>query len=475
MILPRRSDARACARRAALVAVAFLATGGARAAAAAPVVVRAARALDVRTGRVVRDAIVVIEGESVQAFGSASEVRAPAGAKTAARLPANWTLLPGLIDAHVHFGQSGSLWTRPDIVRGASGNAAFWEEEKIGRDSDRHFRADLCSGITAVAEMGDGWWSVEQRDAHSGDPSAPRIAAAGPLLGTYPLAFDPEGKVVQLIETPEKARALVREHAARKTDLLKVWYVVLASWPPARQSAARDSARAAIEEARARGLRVAVHATGLRVATEALQWGADVLVHSVDDQPVDRAFLDLLKSRDAVYVPNIVVLEDYASLRLQKSRLSAFTPGCSDSRIAATFDELAGLPAAAFGGRTLEDRRASDPWPKTREVVFGNLRRVREAGGRIAAGSDAGNVMTLHGASLSRELELLVEAGLTPLEAVQAATTGSARVLGDARAGVIERGSWADLVAVEGDPTKDITAMKKVKWVMKGGKVYKNR
>ena len=473
MRITRSAEVRVRGRLAMVAAAALLAGGVANAAPSDAVVVQAARALDVRSGEIIPNAVVIIEGDTVRAFGPSSTVRVPSGARVVAKLPGRWTLLPGLIDAHVHFGQSGSLWTRPDIVRGPAGNAAFREEEKIGRETDRHFRADLCSGVTAVAEMGDGWWTVEQRDAHASDPAAPRIAAAGPLLGTYPLSFDPEEKVVQRITTPDRARALVREHVEKKTDLLKVWYIVLPSWDPARQETARDSARAAIEEAKTRGLRVVVHATGLRVATEALRWGADVLVHSVDDEPVDREFLDLLKSRDAVYVPNIVVLEDYASLRLQKSRLNAFTPGCADAKIAATFDELAGLPAAAFGGRTLEERRAADRWPKVREVVFGNVRRVREAGGRIAAGSDAGNVMTVHGASLSRELELLVEAGLTPLEAVRAATTGSARVFGDTRTGVIEPGSWADLIAVEGDPTKDITAMKRVKWVMKGGKVYK--
>ena len=140
---------------------------------AAPVVVRAAKALDVKTGAVVADAVVVIEGDTVLAFGPASQVKVPSGARVVATLPASWTLLPGLIDAHVHFGQSASLWTRPDILRGPSGNAAFWEEEKIGRETDRHFRADLCSGVTAVAEMGDGWWSVAQRDAHRRDPAAP--------------------------------------------------------------------------------------------------------------------------------------------------------------------------------------------------------------------------------------------------------------------------------------------------------------
>ena len=436
-------------------------------------VIRAGRAVDVRTGETIRDAIVLLDGDRVTAFGPESKTPVPHGAATAATLPARWTLLPGLVDAHVHFGQSGSLWTRPDIVSGAKGDAAFWEEERIGRETARHLRAYLCSGVTSVAEMGDGWWSVEGRDRVRDEPAAPRIAAAGPLLGTIPIPFDPDGRLVQFIDSRESAVRRVAEHAQRKTDFVKVWFIVPPSWSEDRKSRARRAARAAIEEAKKRGMRVAVHATTLAEAKDALRWGADILVHSVDDAVVDAEFLRLLKQRGAIYTPNIVVLESYALLRLQKISLNRFTPGCADPEIASTFDRLPSLSAASFGGRSLQERRRTDHWPKMRETVFENVRRVRASGATIAAGSDAGNVMTLHGVSLSREVELLVAAGLSPTEALRAATLGSGRVFGSDAVGSIGPGTFADFVAVEGDPVEEPGALRAVRWVMKGGVIWK--
>ena len=223
--------------------------------------------------------------------------------------------------------------------------------------------------------------------------------------------------------------------------------------------------RAAIEEAHDAGVRVAVHATQLEVARAAVRAGADVLVHSVDDRRVDDVFVRHLKERDVVYVTTLGVNQGYREVFEQRFKPTDLERRLGDAEVLATLDDLADLSLwkGAFWRRWLLR------WPDPR-IAFWNLRRLHEAGITIAAGSDAGNIGTLHGPALHRELERMAETGLAPLAILKAASQGSARAIGrGSDLGTLEPGKRADLLVLDADPQSDIRHVRRIHRVVRGG------
>jgi hypothetical protein len=309
--------------------------------------------------------------------------------------------------------------------------------------------------------MGGPRWNFEVRARANGSPLAPRVAVAGPLLSSVSrpqLVVEGDAPIVEVTD-PARARAMVREQAALRPDLVKLWWVVprggtAADWLPVGE--------AAIEEAHALGLRVAVHATELETARTAVRAGADVLVHGVDDVPVDDAFLSLLRERRIPYVTTLVVLEGYAEALGGHAHLSPAERAVADPGAVGSIADPPPLPerAAAIADR-MRDRLA---------VASANARRAANAGVLVAAGSDAGNIGTFHGPALLRELELLVQAGLTPAQALRAATLDAARAFGWERdLGSVEAGKLADLVVLEASPLADVRNMARIRAVVKNG------
>lgn len=410
-------------------------------------------------GSVLADAVVVAEGGRIVRVAPAAGVRIPAGA-SAVGDPNGW-IVPGLVDAHVHFFQSGGLYTRPDIVDLTSRVPYAEERAAIAASLDRTLARYLASGVTSVVDMGGPRWNFDVRAHANGSALAPRVAVAGPLLSSVSrpqLVFDGDAPIVEVTE-PRRARELVREQAARRPDLVKLWWVVprggtAADWLPV--------GKAAIDEAHAAGLRVAVHATELETARTAVQAGADVLVHGVDDVPVDAAFLALLRERRVPYVTTLVVLEGYAEALGGHVHLSPAERALADPAVVASITQPPPLPerAGAVADR-MRDRLA---------VASANARRAAEAGVLVVAGSDAGNIGTFHGPALLRELELLVQAGLRPAQALRAATLDAARAFGRERElGSVEPGKLADLVVLEASPLEDIRNLARIRMVVKDG------
>src|SRR5207244_3381581 len=169
------------------------------------------------------------------------------------------------------------------------------------------FKVWLASGVTGVADVGGPFWNFDVREAAQKSEAAPHVAVAGPLLSMIArpaLALD-DPPIIK-VASPEEARALARRELARKPDFVKVWFI----HQPGDDLAAQEAiVRAAAEEAHAAGVRLAVHATELATAKSALRAGADILVHSVIDAPVDEEFLSL--GRRAIYVPTLFVFMGY--------------------------------------------------------------------------------------------------------------------------------------------------------------------
>ena len=376
---------------------------------------------------------------------------------------------PGLVDAHVHFFQSGSAYTRPDVVDLRKLRPYEREIALLKAALPRTFARYLLCGVTSVVDVGGPFWNFEVRDSAARTALAPRVAVAGPLVSTVARPeLDIGDPPIVKTSTPEEARALVRRELARKPDLMKVWFVVRSLGNESLDDLAAGKAlvAATVDEARKGGVRTAVHATELETARAAVEAGAAVLVHSVFDKPVDDAFVDLMKRRGVVYIPTLFVRTGYTLVLT-----GSFTPTPAERRwadpdVLATFDEVKSRPELASRPRRTPD-------PESERVPLQNLKRLSDAGVTIAAGTDAGNIGTLHGPSIFRELRLMVDAGLTPREVLASATAGGARVMGREKdLGAVAPGKLADLLILDRDPLADVANLEAIHRVVKGGRVF---
>src|SRR6185295_2079237 len=244
----------------------------------------------------------------------------------------------------------------------------------------------------------------------------------GPLISTASeLSFVETDPPVIVATTPAMARDLVRKNADRHPDLTKILFI----GSDADIDKQFEVVRAASEESHAHNIRVAVHATDLDRAKMALRAGADILVHSVEDRRVDREFIDMLKNRNILYITTLIVSEGYDEVFAQDVKLTDIEQQLGDPQVIATWSQLAKTPANEIpGGVPAANLR------DTQKTQFLNLQLLDSTGVRIVAGSDAGNIGTLHGPALHREFELMAAAGMRPSDILVAATKNSASVMG---------------------------------------------
>jgi imidazolonepropionase-like amidohydrolase len=414
------------------------------------------------------DTTIVVEANRIVSVAPANKAFIPAGA-TVIDARGKY-VVPGLVDAHVHFFQSGNLYTRPDA---ADFNAWMPYANEVARNQARlpaTFKAWIASGVTSVVDIGGPFWNFTVRDAAAATSPAPRVFVAGPLISTVddpPLDLgDPP---IIKITSADDARALVRRELARKPDYIKVWFIHRGG-----ANVAGDEAivRATADEAHAAGVPLAVHATELAVAKAALRAGADYLVHSVDDAPLDDEFLRLARVRNVLYCPTLFVHSGYRLALSGQWRPTAAETRFADPQILAAMGDLDRIPQSMIPERVV--RLRAMPGPEVPPIVaMKNLKAAWDAGITVVMGTDAGNIGTLHGPSVFREMALMQQAGLTPLEVLRTATVNGAKAARLGRdAGVIEAGRLADLVVLDDDPTIDVANLSHVHRVIKDGRVY---
>ena len=205
---------------------------------------------------------------------------------------------------------------------------------------------------------------------------------------------------------------------------------------------------------------------------------ADVLVHSVVDKPVDDAFVKLLKDRHTILCPTLVVFERYGRTFSHQPNLTPEEQAWGNPEVIATLD-VTKIPADKLPQRikdALADPKAAlDRIHKTYEVALPNLKRLEDAGVTIAAGTDAGNIGTIHGPALFREFQLMKQAGLPPMQILQSATANAAKLFGGdtgTHIGRIEPGYFADLVVLNSNPLDDIGHSSDIDTVIKNGVLY---
>ncbi|UCD39322.1 MAG: amidohydrolase family protein, partial [Fidelibacterota bacterium] len=336
------------------------------------------------------------------------------------------------------------------------------------------FARYLRCGITSVVDVGGPYWNFEVRELARQSDMAPTVAVAGPLISTVQRdALMTDDPPIIKVTSAREALRLVRKQAEHEPDLIKIWYI--AGRPDSDVPTAEKTypiIEATIRESHKLGLRVAVHATGLETARLAVNAGADVLVHSVTDKEVDDEFLQLLKDNNVIYIPTVVVWEGYGEVYSQQVNLLPVEYELGNPYIAGTLFDLRHLPEADIPERVRTRIAEAEP-VMPREIALKNLKRVQEAGVLVAAGTDAGNIGTLHGPSIFRELELMAQAGLSPMEILTDATLNGARVMGrENELGTIEAGKLADLVILNADPMLDILNTSDIQGVVKHGRYY---
>jgi imidazolonepropionase-like amidohydrolase len=362
------------------------------------------------------------------------------------------TIMPSLISDHSHLG----------VVKGKNISAANFTPENI----EAALKQYEGYGVTAVLSLGmnkDSLYAVrdEQRegkfrgaDIFTADRGLGVASAAPP----QPIGPDQVARPA----TPEEGRQMVREMAARHPDMIKCWVDDLFGQAPKMPP---EIYTAIIDEAHKNGLRVAAHLFYLDDAKSLLRDGLDVVAHSVRDKPVDGEFLDLMKARHAAYIPTLDLDESQFSYADHPAymRSAAF-------RTAAGPELLAEWLSPAYAWRI----RKSPFTPLNRsahEDALRNVKSVYDAGILVGFGTDSGAMPTrLPGWAEHRELQLLVQAGLTPMDAILCATRNAAEVLGDGKdRGTLEPGKRADFLVLEANPLDDIANTTRLAAIYHGG------
>jgi imidazolonepropionase-like amidohydrolase len=378
------------------------------------------------TGAAPRPAAVIVIRAGVIREVTAGEASIPASARRVEARQA-W-IIPGLIDMHVHY-------------------QAWWMDELFVRH-----------GITTVRDVGANLDQILELRRASREPGSthPRLFACGPLLdGPVPR----HGlRISQVVTTPEGARAVARELLARQVDCLKVYEQLT---PPL--------VRAIAEEARQAGIPVTAHLRDTP-ATLALEAGVRGLEHAlgfpVCDERQESEVARLVVERGAYLVPTLALLDRLSRLRSPEIQLTPLLSAVPVER-RIRWD---GIAASAT-----EERTQAVTWRLACLKRFlGRLAPAARA--RVVAGSDTSNAFVVPGISLHRELELLVDSGFSPMEALLAATRTAADFLGQASTlGTVEPGKAADLVVLARDPLVSITATQDVEVVIRAGQVVWKR
>jgi imidazolonepropionase-like amidohydrolase len=435
---------------------------------APPRALTGATLIDGRGGAPVAGANVILRDGKIDCAGSAAQCPVPEGVDVT-DVHGLW-IAPGLIDAHVHFSQTGWADGRPDSIDVRGTHPYDQVEADLKANPERYGRSYVCSGVTAVFDVGGYAWTLRLHDRFEPDTLLPHVDAAGPLLSTLDHWLNlPAERQFMVLKDEASAREGVRYLASQGAHAVKVWYIVRP--PDLTVEASAAAVAAAGDEARKHNLPLIVHATGLAEAKAALRAGATLLVHSVWDQPVDQEFLDLAKHNGTILIPTLTVSRGY--VRMSRSAVE-HTPvaiddpnGCVDKSTLARIAETPSVPTTVTAATlALRDERTT----KAEGFAAQNLKTLMAAGIPIATGTDAGNPLTLHGPAIYAEMEAMQRAGMTPMQVIVSSTAVAARAMRrESEFGTVEKGKDADLIIVAGDPSANIANMRKIRYVVRGG------
>jgi imidazolonepropionase-like amidohydrolase len=412
------------------------------------IVLKGARLID-GTGRpAIENSVLVIEGDHIVAAGKVGAVSIPKDAVV--QDVTGKTIMPPLSNLHGHLGLSSN---------GADSVAGHYTEENVLKQLNKY----LSYGVATVASLGQDEDEIYKiRDAqHAGTLGGARLFTAGRGFVDYNGRANPTD-VRYRPQNPDEARADVRELAAHHPDFLKMWVDDGLGHgtkiPPAIY-------QAIIDEAHKQHIRVFAHEFYLSDAKALLAAGLDGFAHSIRDQPVDREVIEAMKARGVFLIPTLVrdeVLFAYAD-NLKWLDDPFFQAGLAP-----------GVLARIRSPENVEKIRKDPDIAKYRaglEMAKKNLKALSDVGVKIAFGTDSGIPTRFPGFFEHRELQLMVEAGLTPMQAIVAATGTNAEILGGAKQfGTLQAGRRADFLVLDANPLDDIHNTEKLAAVWQAGK-----
>ncbi len=400
----------------------------------ATIAIRAGRLFDPKSGQVLTRQVVILTGERITEVGPEGQTKIPAGAQVIDLRQA--TVLPGLIDAHTHMFNN----------RGPKGST-----ETSMLIAVQNVQADLRAGFTAARDMsshGNGYGDIAIRDAiNEGRFEGPRyqVSTLGIIWGATPpdpaKPDNPDNPLAStVVRSVDDARAAVREQIAHGADWIKLFPAGAYSFSPTGKDQyvvtyPMPVLQALIDETHRLGKKTGCHVYGGEGQRNAIIAGCDTIEHGFG---LDQEQINMMVAKHLYYDPTLVrYIEPYMDDNDERSTGGKF-------RIIPIFEHAVATASATKGIK-------------------------------VMMGSGADGSTYAHGTQ-ALDFEALVKfGGLTPVRAIQAATTINAEVLGwQDKIGTIEKGKFADLIAVSGDPLADITELQRVKFVMKGGKVIKN-
>lgn len=437
---------------------------------APPRALTGATLIDGRGGAPLANANVILRDGKIDCAGSTARCPVPEGVDVT-DVKGMW-IAPGLIDAHVHFSQTGWADGRPDSIDVRATHPYEQVEAELKTNPERYGRSYVCSGVTAVYDVGGYAWTLRLHDRFEPNTLVPHVDAAGPLLSTLDHWLNlPAERQFMVLRDEASAREGVRYLASQGARAVKVWYIVRP--PDLTVEASAAAVAAAGDEAHKHNLPLIVHATGLAEAKAALRGGATLLVHSVWDQLVDQEFLDLAKHNGTILIPTLTVSRGYVRMNraaVEHAPVAIDDPnGCVDKSTLARLAETTAAPTT-LTPETLA--RRDERTTKLEQFAAQNLKTLVAAGVPIATGTDAGNPLTLHGPAIYAEMEAMQAAGMTPMQVIVASTAVAARAMRrETEFGIVEKGKDADLVIVSGDPSSDIANMRRIRYVVRGGVV----
>lgn len=410
--------------------------------------IRAGRLIDGTGAAAVENAVILVRGNRIEAVGRAGEIAVPAGARVVDL--SDRTVMPGIIDAHAH------LSIRPD-VRGLEGQLDGMEHPDAKQMARivRNIRVQLLSGVTSLYVVGE----VHYNDIHTAEAVAtgvipgPRIYPSGNFISTTAGHGPAEYRTTN---GPWEMRTFVRKNYEMGAHHMKLTITDRARvgpnngtlYAPGESNYTKEEIDAAVGELHRLGIQATAHANGesIRLALEA---GVNSIQHGGN---LTEELMDLLVARDVGFVNTYTI--GYQGVFNEWGFLD---------------NQAAGIQQWIDRGRQVLDRALADSPGRSerRGVRLEQLRRAREKGVKVGIGTDS-----MHG-FMPLEMENLVAAGFTPLQAITAATGINAAIIGiDDEVGTIKAGKYADLIAIDGNPDQDIRSLGNVAFVMVGGRDF---
>ena len=389
-----------------------------------------ARVIDGTDRPPIDNATIVVRAGKIVSVAPASRAQVPAGAERISL--EGKTVIPGIVNAHGHVGNTEGLeqghYSAQNVVRDLKTYAAY--------------------GVTTVFSLGDdqaaGIFERDRQNTPTLDRA--RLFVAGPVLAP---------------KTIDEARKGVADNQAMKVDIIKIRVDDNLGATP---KMAPEIYKAVIDEAHKRGMRVAVHLFYLADAKGVLDAGADFIAHSVRDVAVDDALVAMLKRRDVCYCPTLM---REVSTFVYESTPSWFSDPAFTKHADMKAVELLKQPQRQ---EQMKNSRSAKAYKAGLEVANRNLKKLADAGVKIAMGTDTGPPARFQGYFELMELEMMAKAGLTPKQVLASATRDAARCMKlDTQVGTLEANKWADFVALDADPLANISNVKTISAVYIAG------